>query len=454
MLRYRILPIIRGNRTALTFIRSFSSKSPDPDSKNDLNSTFEPLDTSSLVTMEKILGILKDAEGTHMNKKNARARTGIYEPFDEKDILNKNELVLRRYGNKFSTTLGQELFTYNVIKLLNDKEIILNNPAIWENDFQTCIPIYNAYIEKFKQEFNSISGSLFTQPETTYDGQLNSYQAITKYFIDNKSKCHNMIKKDLRRLSKNIITHKYSNFLNHVSLNLPKVKIPNTFPYGTDTPLIIQAAVPVNKNELNLLPFLLPDDGVLNKFFRNQEIETNMIQSVMVAQQLEGFYIFRIMVKKHLQILNELENRELIRNFIQNDTSNTDDSDIEIIKAIIASMSKIPSRISYLSSYQSALQYHNVDTSNDKHIIKIMSEYFDRFIGILYRINPKLVDEWVTKFLAYYIEHANTDSIQRNLSQSLKDFKLMIDTASIEGGESKWNGLQKNKKDKTFPIRI
>lgn len=389
--------------------------------------------------MEKILGILKDAEGVHLAKKKVPFKTEYYQPFDEKDILTDEEPELRRYSNKFSTTLGQELFTYNVIKTLNDKQIIMRNPSLWENDPQTCIPVYNTYIEKFKDKFNSVSDSLFNLPDITINGKLNSYQAMSRYFINNKSKCHNMIKKDLRNLSKTIVTHKYSNFANHISLELPQMKVPNPYPYGTDSPLILRSAVPTEKNELNLLPFLLPDHLVLERFFSKQQVNADLIQSLMVSQQMEGFYIFRILVKKNLQILSEMENRELIRNFIQKDTSDPNYSDLEVIKAVIASMSKLPTRLSYSASYQQALKYNDIDLSNKKYLTTLMAEYFDRFIGVLYRIKPKEVDAWVTKFIAYYIENANSGSIQEKLAQSLDDFKMTIEAANINAYASSWD---------------
>lgn len=383
--------------------------------KIDLSRTFDALDSSSMKTMEKILDILHDAEEQSDSKKTNNKVHGIETIEDTK------------YLNDFTTKFGEEIFQYKVIRYLNDTEIIGNDSTIWG----TIPNAYDDYIAEFTNEYLQMNNSFFKSNEITFNGQLNHFQSIAKYFMENDSRC-------LQRISREIeILAKYQRALTFTKkkYNFPKLSLPPPYPYDSENPLVIMKALSTKK-ELNLLPFIINDPDIINNLIiKNQVIHNNevtpveMIQTLMEAQELEGSKLFTIMVKKCLYSSNQLNNQKLIDELLNN----------ESIKSIVASESRIPSRLFSYNNYRLALSKSSViNIDDDLKILELLKSQFNRFYGLFYRISAFEAEKWMSKLVNFYADGSPIDTLKLS-NDSIVYFKQFISNVEMDVSKSKWS---------------
>lgn len=380
----------------------------------DFSRTFDALDSSSMKTMEKILDILHDAEEQSDSKKTKTILQGIETIEDTK------------YLNNFTTKFGEEIFQYKVIRYLNDKEIIANKPSIWGN-----IPVaYEEYIQQFTNEYVSMNTSFFKKNDVNFNGSLNHFQSIAKYFVENDTKCLQKISREFEILEKYQNNQSFSKKKYH----FPKLSLPPPYPFDSENPLIIMKALSTKK-ELNLLPFIINDPDVIkNLIIKNQVLNNNevtppeMILSLMEAQELEGSILFTIMVKKCLYTANQLNNQIIIDDFLNN----------ESIKSTVASESKIPSRLFSYNNYKLALARSNIiNIDDDDRILELLKSQFNRFFGLFYRISAFEADKWTTKLIDFYLSEPPIDS-KKLTTRSIEYFKKFISDVEMHTNNSKW----------------
>lgn len=449
MYKYRrsLAIVYHNTRSTQALIRCYSNKrdkktsidntkSNEKDTTFDMTHSFDALNSTSVETMGKILDIIKDVENQNQKIKHTRQKPSptkeYYHPLTGKE-QNEHDRHLKQYQNYFSTKLGHEIFMYNVVKFLNEKEIVGRNSNLWEDDPNRIVSLYQAYIQKFKVALQNYDESFFKQDSITLNQNLNMYQSMTKYFNENNAICHNMMKRDLRRLSKTLLTHEFSNFANKVEYNLPELKI-NNLNERTSDPLMLKNSFPTHEHRLNSLPFIFNDMSVIKKFLKN--VHPNLIKTLMLTQSMEGSLIFKIMIKKKLQLINELDKRDLIIDFITNDNENPDESDIDIVKSLIALKSGIPYRLilskDHSNDYKRSLRYMDLNFNNNNVLIENLADQFDKYIGILYRINPKFVDTWATELIDYYIENVENDTIPKLLNNAIDEMRIKINAIEFE----------------------
>lgn len=391
------------------------SNTTDDVPKVDFSDSFDALNLTNFSTMQKILYILEEAEDNHVKPK--RVYHDITRPISQSEA--------ERYQNRFATLLGQEIFGYNVIRILNDKQLIQRNAEFYDPYPQAVMPLYHLYIEQFKSLLMRYDSPL-KQPT------LNIYQSLAHLFIEQDAQCYRRIRKDLRNMSKQIVKHRYSNYANKVKLGIPHIAVPNYRPYETVNPLVLDAPLANNGNELNILPFILNDRSTIESVFGRLQVQVDpdMVRALMYGQALEGAAVFRIMIKKKLHLIDKLQNRELILNFLLNDNDNPEELDIDIVKAVVAASSDLHCRFGSYGHYKVAVGDKRTDFDDDAAVIKALAHHFDRYLGVRYRINPKAVDEWIVTLINWYISHANKDDvIPTTLATSIRhfrDFTLVI----------------------------
>lgn len=381
----------------------------------DLSKTFDALDSSSVKTMEKILDILHDAEEQSSSSKEPKVAVHGVEALDDS-----------KYMNEFATRLGEEILEYKVIRHLNDKEVIANNSSIWGN-----IPsVYGEYVKDFISAYVQMNSSFFKSNEITFNGRLNYFQSITKYFIENDSRCLQRISREIEILERHEPPRSYEK----KTYNFPRISLPPPYPYDSNNPLVIMKAFSTKK-ELNLLPFIINDADVIeNLIVRNQNVNKNeitpseMIQSMMEAQELEGSKLFTIMIKKSLYATNQLNNQVIIDDLINNET----------MKSIIACESRIPSRLFSYNNYKIALSKSNIiHIDDDLKILELLKSQFDRFFALFYRISAFEADKWANKLVEFYGTDSPLDT--KNLSNSsIKYFKDFLSSVEMELNKAKW----------------
>lgn len=380
----------------------------------DLSRTFDALDSSSMKTMEKILDILHDAEEQSDSKKTNNLVHSIETLEDTK------------YLNEFTTRFGEEIFEYKVIRYLNDSEIIGNDPTIWG----TVPDAYNDYIKEFTNEYLQMNNSFFKNNEITFNGNLNHFQSIAKYFMENDSRCLQRISREIEILAKYQRTQTFTK----KKYNFPKLSLPPPYPYDSENPLVIMKALSTKK-ELNLLPFIVNDRDVIEKLIiknqvrnKNEVTPVEMILSLMEAQELEGSKLFTIMVKKCLYSTNQLNNQKLIDTLLNN----------ESIKSIIASESKIPSRLFSYNNYKLALSGSSVvNIDDDLKILELLKSQFNRFFGLFYRISAFEAEKWMSKLVEFYLQGSSIDTTKLS-NESIEYFKQFMSSVEMDTSKSKW----------------
>ena len=142
------------------------------------------------------------------------------------------------------------------------------------------------------------------------------------------------------------------------------------------------------------------------------------------------------MVKKCLYSTNQLNNQKLIDALLNN----------ESIKSIIASESKIPSRLFSYNNYKLALSRSNIiNIDNDLKILELLKSQFDRFFGLFYRISAFEADKWMAKLVDFYVHGSPVDTKKLSHS-SIEYFKIFISDVEMDISKSKWTKKWKLKR--------
>lgn len=414
--------------------RYYSSKD---DEQVDLTKSFQSFNSTSIGHMHRILGILEDVE-TYKTDDQDRDNY-YYLPFEDSEL---NESL--RYSNKFSTNLGTDILKWNVVKYLNDKEIVARNPQFWQNDSRNTFTLYNFYWQKYRERFTERvrleNGSFLSNPELSLNGRLNLFQTLTKYFIEHDSLCYRKVKKDLRRLP--LINHKFSNYSNKFDYKLPPLKIPLVYDNEVINSLILNFQFPTSPSyQLNLLPFILSDTGVLKrwiKIIKSKTLNVGMLKSLIYSSQLEGSIIFKVMIKKKMQLISEPEEHKKIKGFIED----SEEIMVDTVKCIIASKSRLPDRLIYSNDYKGALAEFEGDLNDDQVIISELTGYFDRYFGVLYRNKPKEVDQWAASFINDYIKRFDEEYLNNELHLALKHFRNCIEQVRLQKHKALWHSIE------------
>lgn len=370
----------------------------------------EALDSSSMKTMQKILDILQDAEH-YSEGRGLNAKTNV-----ESNLADKLK-------SDFEVDLGSDLLHYKIIRYLNENEVASHQSLT----LNTLGKSYNQYIERIAKACINSSNSYFRQPEVTFGGKLNYYQALAGCFLERDSqtlqKLHNEISRaDPFSLNRHLGRKYY----------FPSLKLPTPHHNATKNPLVMIKALSTSR-ELNILPFIFDDDNMIDKIIHEYQVRNGFpvtprqtIKALMKAQQLEGSKIFTVLVRKHLYLRQESIDGSV------DDTLNSD-----FFKSIVAAESMLPSRLMSYRKYQKALLASKLFDASELQVLALLSAQFDRYFGLFYRKNSLDADQWVAAFISFYFNasHIDKDQLKHN---SLSYFRSLFTKLEVEDIVFKW----------------
>lgn len=378
-----------------------------------IDQQFESSD-SSISTMEKILTILRDAQSTspdtHLLDGPIIEKKGS---FDEK---------------RFHFRLGQDVIDYSILSVLNLENHILHNKVFGEvgPDITKVIT---------QRAIANTADRLHSQEDHASFAPL----AMGYAFAERPSLTISKLK---GRVSK-FRTPKAGENIKHVIDSLPMVKFGEPFREKTLDPLALVKNTSMKKFPLNLFLLMIDDERVMQTFIRRSRASLTpcLALNIMSVQQLEGSLAFKILVKKHLRNIDPLRVSDSPFEGFHRYPASSDDTDIEIVKAIAASRSRLVKRLESYRDYTFGLM--NIlpeEYSTNEAIVKWLASLFDRFFGSLYRSHTKYCDLWVKNLISFYLDNqANEELFERLFFECVRDFRKCIDKAKFDQHQFRWS---------------
>lgn len=373
---------------------------------------FESSD-SSINTMEKILTILRDAQSTtsetHLSEAPSMEKKGS---FDEK---------------RFHFRLGQDVIDYSILSVLNLEDHVLHNKVFGEvgPDITKVIT---------QRAIANTADRLHSQEDHTIFAPL----AMGYRFAEQPAQTISKLK---GRISK-FQTPKSDENVKHLIDSLPMVKFGEPFREKVLDPLALVKNTSMKKFPLNLFLLMIDDERVMETFISRSRasLTPRLALNIMSVQQLEGALAFKILVKKHLRDIDPLRVSDSPFEGFHRFPSSNDDTDIEIVKAIAASRSRLVNRLESYRDYTFGLM--NIfpeEYSTNGAIVKWLASLFDRFFGSLYRSNAKYCDLWVKDLINFYLDNqANEELFERLFLECIRDFRKCIDKAKFDQHQFRW----------------
>ncbi|CCE86867.1 Piso0_005384 [Millerozyma farinosa CBS 7064] len=340
---------------------------------------YDVQDYSSIKTMEKVLFILNDAEKESLENKS------IISSSVGQDIPYFPDSALKDFG--------KEIIDYQVIRVLNNYNILMDRPHVWNN----IGPIYEKYMESFRKAFmvrNRLEDENTSGNNSNNDG-LAFFRRLSSYFLRNEYK-----------FLPNLISEIES--IAVTELNLQKIKRVYKFPDFSKKasgppektyPVVLDQKLDLGR-ETNLLAFIINDKNIISdtivEYQRKRKLEVSpvgLISSIMDSQELEGVKVFNLLAKKQLHSLRMLHDKALVSLLFNGDS----------LKCFVTSESRL---LSYLSNYPSYLkavrgsELMNLDDDMAKR--RILEAQFNKFFCIFYRTSAASAEAWVRELLLYY----------------------------------------------------
>ncbi|CCE85757.1 Piso0_005384 [Millerozyma farinosa CBS 7064] len=340
---------------------------------------YDVQDYSSIKTMEKVLFILHDAEKESLENKS------IISSSVGQDIPYFPDSELKDFG--------KEIIDYQVIRVLNNYNILMDRPHVWNN----IEPLYEKYMQSFRKAF-MVRNRL--EEENTSGSSSNNhglvfFRRLSSYFLRNEYK-----------FLPNLISEIES--IAVTELNLQKIKRVYKFPDFSKKavgppakthPVVLDQKLDIGR-ETNLLAFIINDKNIISDtildYQRKRNLEVSpigLISSIMDSQELEGVKIFNLLAKKQLHSLHMLDDKALVSLLFNNDS----------LKCFVTSESRLLSSLSNYSSYVKAVRRSNLTNSDDNMAKRrILEAQFNKFFCIFYRTSAASAEAWVRELLLYY----------------------------------------------------
>lgn len=377
---------------------------------------------SSIHTMDKILSILRDAESSSQQEENSK---------EENEHVISHSLS---YKDRFFYSLGNDVFEYKVVLVLNKLEVVnhygvfqLVSPETTKNIFRQYLDIFKErYMWKTEGDHESLAdlGRLFGESPLTTMAKLNAKlsQLSASLLVDS----------DELRLKKQF------------KFDFPDVLFHQPFRLVTADPLVLRKGLSMQKHPLNLLVTMVNDENVLTTFLERSrsKVSPQTLQSFMVAQTMEGSQAFKILVKRYLRHLDpETTIHSPFEGYHLANTNSDTESDIEIVKAIVASRSKLVERILPYRDYKFALlrMDETLQDTNEK-VVRILAEIFDRFFGACYKIDAKYCNKWVENLIEFYLKNEQNEALFEELfKESILNFRQAYAGSQFDNLTFKWD---------------
>lgn len=343
------------------------------------NTSYDVQDYSSIKTMEKVLFILSDAEKESLENKSIISSSVGH------DIPYFPDSALKDFG--------KEIIDYQVIRVLNNYNILMDRPHVWNN----IIPLYAKYMESFRKAFmvrNKLEDENISGNSSNND-KLAFFRRLSSYFLRNEYK-----------FLPNLISEIES--IAVTELNLQKIKRVYKFPdflkKAIDPPekaypVVLDQKIDIGR-ETNLLAFIINDKNVISDTIvdyqrrRNLEVcPVGLISSIMDSQELEGVKVFNLLAKKQLHSLRMLHDKALVSMLFNSNS----------LKCFVTSESRLLSSLSNYPNYVKAVQGSKlINLHDDTAKRRILEAQFNKFFCIFYRTSATLAESWVRKLLLYY----------------------------------------------------
>ncbi|QFZ25460.1 hypothetical protein EJF18_10555 [Clavispora lusitaniae] len=410
---YRIIPRQRSH----TVGRRFLSDKQNGGFKfaNNLDS-IDP----SIHTMEKILSILHTAESTT-----------VQNAAPEKKVA--DTLTPEEFHQRFYSSLGSNVVEYQVTRMLSRLEIVNYYKVFQEVDPETTQSIFSRYASIFKDRYM-----------WQIDPSENAMTELGLQFAENPSRTLSALDSKFHHMSKSLLTN-FSELRKNdrVEFDFGPVELYQPFRSSTEDPLILRKGLSMKRHPLNLLAVMINDKKVLCEFLSRSrsEISPDLLLNFMTIQGIEGAQAFKILVKR---ILKDMDPEQTIRSPFESyhvaNVSTESDSDIEIVKAIVASRSKLMERLLPYRDYKFGLSKLDDDKqdSNEK-VVKILASLFDRYFGVCYRLDAKYCNEWVQNLVNFYLENDRNEALFEQLfKDSIINFQTNIASSKLEKMTFHW----------------
>lgn len=379
----------------------------------------EELD-SSIPTMEKILTILRDAE-EHNDK------TLLFSETNTNSIVDEETSLCR-----FHTALGAKLLNYQIHRLLNDLDIVGKYNGFENIKPDTCEHIFKHYTSALRESYLRKQNSV-------------PFASLGEGFLLNPVQLNNKIRPQLNDIASQILMgYNDTKLPSKFSSNFPVIKLPNPFRGKVKHPLIFQKGLNAKGKPLNILPFLLDDEHILEDFLNKlrSSILPKLIVNLMKAQEVEGRAAFQLLITKYLGEF------ELCKGPLEavNDFNLKDDEELEshlaVLKAIVAHKSNILTRLDSLRIYRSSISKVDFSSLKSSEVMKLLGRSFDRYFSACYRADAKQCDFWVKDLVQFYRHNwSSEDFFEDMFAESINNLRERLTSATLQRLQETWTPM-------------
>lgn len=392
--------------------------------------TLDPVE-SSVHTMEKILTILHDAESASHEEQVTVAEA------------TRTSVDSENFSQKFFRSLGTDVFEYKVIQVLNSLEIVNQYDVFQLVSPETTKNIYGQYLSIFKDRYLR-----------KLDPDVNALETLGRQFGELPLPTLASLTSKLKNLSSSLLVHGlHLPNREHFKFDFPDVLFYQPFKQITTDPLVLRKGLSMGHYPLNLLATMVNDPNVLETFLKRSRstVPVLKLQNFMVAQSLEGSQAFKIVVKRYLR--NSDPEKTIHSPFEGYHAANStveDGSDIEIVKAIVASRSRLTDRLLPYRDYKFALlSMDESEQDTNEKVVKILANIFDRFFGVCYRLDAKYCNDWAEDLIEFYLQNAENEKLFEQLfKDSIFSFRQAYAGLKFDNFKFKWD--KQNAKSKTI----
>lgn len=420
-------------------LRSITKKLAIPcrslSNRNDIKFAdhMELLDTS-IPTMEKILTILQDAESNKIEPQESHE--------DNEDSPGPKGNILQKEYHAF---LGLKVVDYDVLRFLNDAEVVKKDQSFENIKPETCEVILKHYAENLRQ---ALIGSKDSP----------SLASIGDAFLQSPVKLQNQLRPRLKAKA----MQSFSDFEKiqqapKLTFDFQDINLPNPFRGREKHPMQLRKGLSLKRRPNNLLCFLLDDEKVLATFLRKlkSSLKPALILNFMKCQSLEGNAAFKILLTKHLKDPDSVFFRSNPLDSLGGVPLDHLESELTVLKAIVAHKSNILLRLNSFGIYQSSvpdIDLKRVKTSED--IVMTLARSFDRYFGACYRLDARSCDAWVAGLLKFYHDNWNRKEIfEAYFLEGINEFRDLLTRATLRSLLARWSSAKEGNTGELLTVK-
>lgn len=394
-------------------------RSDRKDSNFKFASNLDAVDPS-IHTMEKILSILQTAETSDT----------LASVSDDAEVA---VLSTTDFQKNFFSSLGSNVFEYQVTKALGRLQIINYYSVFKEVDQETTQSIFARYSSIFKDRYT-----------WQIDSRSNLMNELGHLFAENPLRTLAVLDAKFNQMCKSLLVD-FAGLKIHkpFEFDFPLIRFYQPFRATTEDPLIIRKGLSMQKHPLNLLAVMVDDKDVLTEFLlrSRSKILAGLLHNIMTTQTIEGAQAFKILVKRILKDMDpEITIHSPFESYHVASATTESDTDIEIVKAIVASKSKLMERLLPYRDYKfSLLKLAEEKLDSNEKMVKLLAGVFDRFFGVCYRVDARYCNEWVEKLVRFYLENDKNEAMFEQLfKDSIRNFQTTFASLKLEKFSFQW----------------